>query len=202
MAEVPKPFDAAVVRYRHDPATGEFVNIGVALAARDGSFHEVMLLEDWGRIFSTFPSASSATLDAISRTLRHALPRALSEKKGLLDALHAIFPPDDSGVDIGVPVSGAAPDLARTLQGLFARQVRRHLPATVDARVGRTRAGVGNSWPCTHSMKAKEFVYARCVRWLIWRCPSCSRSMCIQTKKNKTEGRCPCGLTSLSESVE
>lgn len=153
MAHDTTAFTAAVIRYRHDAATGEFVNIGVIVAARDGSATFVRFLPDWGRVFAAFPGASSAVLDMIARTIDSAAPATVAKHHGdLVAALREIFPADDSGVDFGEPVSGAARSLARTLDQLYARQVAHHLPVVVDfalevqrlhgrtASVGITRA--------------------------------------------------------------
>lgn len=132
MAGEPKPFDAAVVRYRHDPATGEFVNIGVILVSRDRSVVEAKFLGDWGRVFSAFPGANAVTLDAIRRTVATGLPQALAVHSGFAEALRAVFPPDDSGVEFSAPISGASKDLGRVALHLFRRQVAFHLPPTVE----------------------------------------------------------------------
>ena len=56
-----------ILRYVHDTATGEFVNVGVALFAPEVPFASAMCRETFGRVTRMFPSANGEAFKAMAR---------------------------------------------------------------------------------------------------------------------------------------
>lgn len=62
-----RPYEALVVRYVVDVATGARLNIGVLVVAKDLAFIRALFIDDWSRIATRFPSADPDVLGRIAQ---------------------------------------------------------------------------------------------------------------------------------------
>lgn len=120
-----------LLRYRHDPATGEFANVGVVLHSPDHHFLGVKVRHTVGRLSKMFPGLDSDTLKSSLRTLEgYAKKIAKKEADSLLTGIEdahvfakRILPEDDSSFVWGQLGSGLTDDPAVTLEKLYQRFV-------------------------------------------------------------------------------
>lgn len=124
MAQTVKSFEAVVIRYKHDAATEEFVNIALVAREQAGGQAQVRVIHDWSRVSQFFPDVDTHTLD----TLRGALKDlARSPTSGpLVEWLRGSFPVSDSGIDVSQVASGVTSDLITATEKLFQRLVKRY----------------------------------------------------------------------------
>ena len=140
-------FTYTVLRYVHDVATGEFVNMGVALYAPESKYISAICSPRYGRLSKMFLDVNGDHLRSVMRYIQarfeeHAtkfnseLPLA-GKPKGILEIAHSILPPDDSSLQWSEPNGGITEDPAATLDQLYARLVERYeqraqLPSRLD----------------------------------------------------------------------
>ena len=146
------PFTYVVLRYVHDNAAGESLNVGVLLVSAEGEYVDCRLERHTGRLSAAFRDFDAAfhrramrSLEYESKAIRH---RALHGQRSL-------FPFDNAGKliravwpDIGLNYqasdvkAGAAKELDRALDALFERFVTSQEP---DRR-GRRRRDDEDVW--------------------------------------------------------
>jgi hypothetical protein len=132
-------YDYCVLQYRHDPASGEALNIGTVLYARNAGFLRVRLQTGYARLSAAFPEFDSEQyLKVINRFERsierssQSIAQAVSpDTLPLLDTpldLHAILHSvwEDRGLSyqFGPILPGASDDLSDSLNALYDRYVR------------------------------------------------------------------------------
>ena len=128
------PFTYVVLRYRHDPLTAEFANVGVVVHQPALGFLNAKLRRTWGRISQIFPDVDGAALRSSLRDIERAIRRiGRSEAGDLLKSLtdaaavaRRVLPEDDTSFVWGPLGSGLTADPARTLEQLFDRFVARY----------------------------------------------------------------------------
>ncbi len=122
-----------ILRYVHDTATGEFLNVGVALLAPEAHYAGMLCRSTYGRLSKAFPGMDG---EAFKNVLRYVQSRfdeigdRLREElafdgipRNVLELAHSVLPPDDSSLQWSPPGSGLTADPSRTLEGIFERMV-------------------------------------------------------------------------------
>jgi hypothetical protein len=137
-------YNYTVLRYVHDTATGEFVNVGVVLYSPATRFASAICRPTYGRVSSVFPGLDG---DAFKRLMR--LVQARLEEVGavladelLLDGkpdsvmtlVNEILPADDSSLQWSPPGGGITSDPSKTLDQLYSRLVTHYDEKVVQAR--------------------------------------------------------------------
>lgn len=138
-----KPYSYVLLRYRHDPLAGEFVNVGVLLHAPVANFVGIKVRKTLGRLGKMFPGISksdfTASVTAIERAARKLLPSSsiLQFPSELTDAAKfaaVALPPDNSSYVWGPLCTGLAADPQETLDRLYERFVSRFDDEVVSRR--------------------------------------------------------------------
>jgi hypothetical protein len=132
-----------VLRYVHDTTTGEFINAGVVLLARDLRFLGVKMRHTHGRLSAMFPDLDRDAFRSSMRVIERAI-KDLAEtyaKDDLFpltgDALtmtRSVLPHDDSSLQWSPVGGGLTSDPAATLDHLFERLVARYDGKTERAK--------------------------------------------------------------------
>lgn len=128
-------FTYTILRYVHDVATGEFVNMGVALYAPEAKYVSAICTPRYGRLSKMFLEVSGDHLRSVMRYLQarfeeHAaklgneLP--LNWPNSILEIAHSVLPPDDSSLQWSEPNGGITEDPAATLEQLYDRLVEKY----------------------------------------------------------------------------
>jgi Protein of unknown function (DUF3037) len=136
------PYTYRVLRYLHDPATGEGLNIGVLVYAPACRWLEARFNLNSGRLKHAFPSLDADIHRALMRRLKTRFEAAalacaqelpFAERPvDLIGWAHTILRDDDSSLQWGAEGGGLTADPARELHDLYERMVLRH-----HARIGR-----------------------------------------------------------------
>jgi len=140
-------FTYTVLRYVHDIATGEFVNMGVALYAPEAKYISAICNPRYGRLSKMFLDVNGDHLRSLMRYIQarfeeHAtrinteLPLA-EQPKSIMEIAYSILPRDDSALQWAEPNGGLTEDPAATLEQLYVRLVekyeqREQLPSRQD----------------------------------------------------------------------
>ena len=138
-----------VLRYVHDVATGEFLNVGVVLHAPERRFLRAKTRSTFRRLSSCFPGVDG---DAFKRSMAH-IERTVEQTASRLDDLFPetgdalqfasrILPQDDSSLQWSPLGSGRTRDPVRELERLFDRMVLRY--EKIISREARTDDEI---WP-------------------------------------------------------
>lgn len=125
-----------VLRYVHDIATGEFLNVGVAMLAPEPRFVDTLCRTSFARLRSVFPSLDGDSFRSAMRHITHSFERFRQElrdqlplrdaRSGVMSFAHAVLGPDDSSLQWSPMGSGISSDPARTLEQLYERFVTAH----------------------------------------------------------------------------
>ena len=151
-----------VLRYVHDTATGEFVNVGVALYARDVRYASAQCRSTYGRLSKTFPGMDGEAFKNLMRYIQSRLEekgdgiRNELSLDGLPDSVmqiaHAVLPPDDSSLQWSPAGGGLTEDPSQTLEALFDRLVTRY-----DERQQQERRSDEEVWrKYKHSLETRH----------------------------------------------
>jgi hypothetical protein len=131
-------YNFTLLRYVHDVASGEFVNMGIVLFAPDGQFLKAMVRKSYGRLTHFFPgadgehikrtvSAVESRINLISGDLKQAkLAFAAAESRDALTYATRVLPNDDSALQWSEIQGGLTDDPAKTVNRLFDRFVKRY----------------------------------------------------------------------------
>lgn len=145
-------FTFTVLRYVHDVATGEFVNMGVALYAPEANYVSAMCNPRYGRLTKIFLDVNGDQVRSLMRFIQARFEEfgvklnselAFGGKpKSVMDIAAAILPPDDSSLQWSEPGGGLTEDPAATLEQLYVRLVEKYeqrtqLPSRDDEEVWR-----------------------------------------------------------------
>jgi hypothetical protein len=124
-----------VLRYIHDTSTGEFINTGVVLLARDRRYLGVKLRHTYGRLSAMFPDLDRDAFKTSMRVVERAI-KDLAECYGKGDLFplegdavamaRSVLPADDSSLQWSPVGGGLTADPAATLEHLFDRLVARY----------------------------------------------------------------------------
>lgn len=124
-----KPYTYVVLRYRHDPLTEEFMNVGVLLHSPRAAFLDAKMRHTAGRLPRMFPDLDVESLKLTLRRLEVAAKR-LGQREGadlitnVEDALaiaRRVLPVDDSSFVWSPMGSGISAEPAQTLEQLYSR---------------------------------------------------------------------------------
>jgi len=125
-----------VLRYVHDTATGEFVNVGVVLYAKDVRYASAQCRTTYGRISKTFPGMDGEAFKNVMRYVQSRLEelgdgiRSELPLEGLpqsvIEIAHQVLPPDDSSLQWSPVGGGLSEDPSLTLEMLYDRLVNRY----------------------------------------------------------------------------
>ena len=140
-----------VLRYVHDIATSEFVNVGVVLYAPQARFASAICRPTFTRVSGAFPGLDG---EAFKRLMRHIQARVEEVGARLADELHldgtpdslmnlvqGILPADDSSLQWSPPGGGITNDPSKTLEQIFCRQVTHY-----DEKSARSRRTDDDVW--------------------------------------------------------
>lgn len=123
------------LRYVHDVAAGEFLNIGVALYCPEKQFVSVQCRSTYKRLKDVFPTLSG---DAYRASVRHVNTQFerindrihsgfdFEKHQSVLDFAHSVLRPDDSTLQWSPVGSGLTEDPEVTLENLYDRFVSRY----------------------------------------------------------------------------
>lgn len=127
-----------VLRYVHDIATGEFLNVGVALLAPESHYVSALCRTTYGRLKEVFPSLDGESFRAAMRHVTQEFDRLQKEmteelplrstSAGIMGFAHAVLGADDSSLQWSPMGSGVTADPGLTLEQLYERFVTAHEP--------------------------------------------------------------------------
>ncbi|MDB5816381.1 MAG: hypothetical protein JWQ11_21 [Rhizobacter sp.] len=130
-----KPYRYTVLRYVHDIASGEFINVGLVVSSAGCEFVGARFKTAFGRVKATFPSVDTKIFRQTMRRMQAAFDAMTSGSPAAMDArapesiealVHSVLRADDSSLQWSAPGSGMSHDLPSTLLTLYQRFVTRH----------------------------------------------------------------------------
>ena len=132
-------YEYAVLRYMHDIATGEFINVGILASSKDGDQLKFKFRTTYTRLKGAFPSLDGDTFRHRMKALRsfyknivdrdveaELLYRLTTSKYSTLEFAHLAVPPDDSFLQWSQVGAGLTRNLHETTEKLFERFVSAH----------------------------------------------------------------------------
>jgi Protein of unknown function (DUF3037) len=125
------PYTYTVLRYLHDVAVGEHVNVGVLVFSRDARYLAISLRDDDARVLALFPDLDSAAfrdaLDVVGRGVAALAANAFisAAYADAADVGRAVIPTDDSAWQWSPTGSGIASDMHAISEHLYRRLVVR-----------------------------------------------------------------------------
>lgn len=129
-------YSYSILRYVHDPATGEFINVGVALHSPGLGFFEIKIRSTLGRISETFPDVNGRGLRYLLKSINNNFlllstvynsPLSFADKvSNLGEIIHSVLPKDDSSLIWSEIQSGLSNSPEMTLDKLFIRYVTKY----------------------------------------------------------------------------
>ena len=138
------PYSFTVLRYVHDIATGEFLNVGVALLAAERRYVNALCRTTFQRLRSVFPTLDGESFRASMRHVTHEFERlheqlrdqlALRDQAaGVMAFAHSVLGADDSSLQWSPMGAGVTVDPERTLEQLFDRFVMTYERETTTRR--------------------------------------------------------------------
>lgn len=151
-----------VLRYVHDPSTGEFVNVGVALYAPEVRFAGVLCRTTYERFSCMFPDFDGNAFRSLMRFVGSQFLK-LHEKlqedaffverpKSVMEMAHSVLPHDDASFRWSEPAGGITDDPAGALQKIYSRMVSRYDELSQEG--GRKDEDVRNS--LGHEFRQRE----------------------------------------------
>jgi len=127
------PYTYTLLRYVHDVATGEVLNIGLVLHAPNARYLGARIQPKFGRLARAFPSMDGDLHRSLMRSLQSGFDTAAVRYadelplSGALDTLetrlHEVLRPDDSSLQWGPVRGGLTSDPAMELERLYQRMV-------------------------------------------------------------------------------
>jgi hypothetical protein len=144
-------FTYTVLRYVHDIATSEFVNMGVALYAPDAKYVSAICTPRYGRLSKMFLDVNGDHLRSLVRFIQARFEECgskisselnLERPKSVMEIATGILPRDDSSLQWSEPNGGITEDPAATLEQLYVRLVEKYeqraqVPSRNDDEVWR-----------------------------------------------------------------
>lgn len=129
-------FHYAVLRYVHDPATEEFINVGIVVYSAEARYIKARISTRYSRLSCTFQSINGEHYRRITTYIERSIAQrhinfqqpslwdALPEQ--LVSLLNQILPPDDASLVFAGYGSGLTSDLDAELDYLYDRLVERY----------------------------------------------------------------------------
>ncbi|WP_426294772.1 DUF3037 domain-containing protein [Dyadobacter endophyticus] len=121
-----KKYQYQIIRYLHDRATGEFINVGVIVYSAEYQYLNCKIISKYGRITSFFPGADGR---AILKALRHFEKEIIRAKQlfsellpvseDLAELTRKILPDDDSSLTMTEVKKGIDLDFNKSLTDLY-----------------------------------------------------------------------------------
>jgi hypothetical protein len=144
-------FTYTVLRYVHDIATGEFVNMGVALYAPEAKYVSAICTPRYGRLSKMFLNVNGDHLRSLVRFIQARFEEygsklsaelGLECPKSIMEIATGILPRDDSSLQWSEPNGGFTEDPGATLEQLYVRLVEKYeqraqVPSRTDDEVWR-----------------------------------------------------------------
>lgn len=132
-----RPFSYSILRYAHDVATGEFVNVGILLSCPGLEFLKAQVEVRYQRISDFFGKQVDGhqfrrllrSIEAAFRSTNRNLaknPLFEQEAPDAVEIARKILPPDDSALQFHRGGAGLTDDPSTTLAYLFERYVTRY----------------------------------------------------------------------------
>lgn len=129
-----QPYTYVILRYRHDPISGEQLNVGLVLHSAKRHFLGARIRKAYGRISKTFPDLRGSDFRHDMTAIENAFARiAAGEGKDLLSSLsdagqlgRKVVADDDGALVWSEVRSGSTDDPQVTLDALFHRFVSYH----------------------------------------------------------------------------
>jgi len=123
-----------VLRYVHDTATGEFLNVGVALYSPDSRFVGALCRTTYGRLTKVFPGMDpevfkslmryiQSSFEAIGDRVAQELP-LIGKAKNVMEIAISVLPRDDSSLQWSEMGSGLTESPSVTLEKIYNRVVQ------------------------------------------------------------------------------
>lgn len=147
-------YSYSILRYVHDIASGEFINVGVALHSSESRYFRVLCRKTLGRVSDTFPDIRVSSFKSLIRgvtsryeEVREAYSSPLefnNQSTSLKELILTVLPHDDSSLVWSNVSTGLCVDPDETLKKLFVRYVSKYDQKTV--RPGRSDEDVWRSF--------------------------------------------------------
>jgi len=127
-----KPYEFVTLRYIPDVVTGEFLNVGVVLYAKDGSFAGSRFQTRYSRLNQFNPRAAGRNLMRTLREMKTHISvlskqldghESLAEYRGVSELARLTLATDDSSLQWSNESSGLCTDYDKELDSLFSRLV-------------------------------------------------------------------------------
>ncbi|MFC0131384.1 hypothetical protein CR105_03140 [Massilia eurypsychrophila] len=129
-------YSYSILKYVHDTATAEFVNVGVAVYSAKDNFFQVSCRSTVGRLSEMFPDMQASSFRALMRGLSKRFNELSDAVSSPLDLeaqstnierlLASVLPKDDSALVWSEPSFGMTHDPRKTLTDLFSRYVTKY----------------------------------------------------------------------------
>ena len=129
-------YSYALLRYVHDVATGEFVNVGVVIYAPTIGYFDYQVRRSRGRIFDVVPDLKASSLKAVVRTLTRRLDELTSSTRMALkygdsaksfeQLVASVLPKDDSALIWANSGTGVAANVPKVLERLYERYAAKY----------------------------------------------------------------------------
>ena len=129
-------YSYSILRYVHDVATGEFVNVGVALHSPKQNYFNVKFRTTVGRVSEFFPDLRADAFKLLIKGLCkrfnemkdvYSSPMDFGDKRNSLDEIiRSITPKDDSAIVWSAISAGLSDDPEKTLERLYSRYVTKY----------------------------------------------------------------------------
>lgn len=154
-----------VLRYVHDIATGEFVNVGVALHAPQARYASAQCRTTYGRLNKVFPGMNGEHFRSLMRHIQARFEElgeqltnelALSEPRNVMEIASSILPRDDSSLQWSTIGSGVTSNPSETLDKLYERMVM-HYDDHLHHRRHRNDQDVWRNFK--HSLEARRLLH-------------------------------------------
>lgn len=140
----------SIIRYVHDPVSGECLNIGVVLSSPTG--FEFRVPSSLVRVKSAFPDANVNTIRHSLELIEKRLLASTKASSSLGDALAEVLPPDESSIRASCPGVGVTSNLKLAADELLDRLVLKCERDFESAAVLENR-GPRVSWQQTVELK-------------------------------------------------
>jgi len=126
------PYAYVPLRYVHDTTTGEFLNVGIVVMTKDGTYIGSKFNQTYGRLKTAFPSLNGESYRNRLRKIQQSFERLKPSREGelplepvpeLMTLARRILPFDDSSLQWGPVGTGITKDPAATLDIVYQRFV-------------------------------------------------------------------------------
>lgn len=121
-----KKYQYQIIRYLHDRATGEFINVGVIVYSAEYQYLNCKIISKYGRITSFFPGADGRAILKALRYFEKEIIRAkqlfselLPVPEDLAELTRKILPDDDSSLILTEVKKGIDLDFNKSLTDLY-----------------------------------------------------------------------------------